>query len=200
MYPEEQLGYQEQEYNTEQTTNAPRRRRKKPQNRPSRWTEESVEAERPVRRRNLRRKRPTLDTWPRLSEFNDYRPQETTEVDKDRAEFEDPLRVDYNINDSSDNRDTFLQDEIHENDNERTKSVIPVQHFENDGIHLKEDKSLSEFSMEAHPDTPLKTEEAEIIREKLREKSPEIKAQDKARVSKVLILIDYLVLTICLEY
>lgn len=55
--------------NTHQTTEMPKRRRKKPENRPIRWTDDVVDLERPIRRRGQRRKRPSLETWPELSEL-----------------------------------------------------------------------------------------------------------------------------------
>ena len=77
--------------NTHQTTEMPKRRRKKPENRPSRWTDEVVDLERPLRRRGQRRKRPSLETWPDLSEFRPTT-QETVEAKTEPAEqvnFED---------------------------------------------------------------------------------------------------------------
>lgn len=78
--------------NSHQTTEMPKRRRKKQENKHSRWTDDVIELERPLRRRGQRRKRPSLETWPDLSEF---RPTtETVEVEAktvsiDQVNFED---------------------------------------------------------------------------------------------------------------
>lgn len=57
--------------NTHQPTEMPKRRRKKPESRPIRWIDDVVDIGRPVRRRGQRRKRPSLETWPELSEFTE---------------------------------------------------------------------------------------------------------------------------------
>ncbi|KAI8432296.1 hypothetical protein MSG28_004716 [Choristoneura fumiferana] len=56
-----------------------RRRRKRPDIRPYRWADEPIE--RPLRRRGLRRKRPTIDSNPRLSEFDSLSPNLTDTKD-----------------------------------------------------------------------------------------------------------------------
>lgn len=59
-----------------------RRRRKRPDIRPYRWADEPVE--RPLRRRGLRRKRPTIDSNPRLSEFGSLNPNITDAKDQQK--------------------------------------------------------------------------------------------------------------------
>lgn len=60
--------------NERQTSEMPKRRRKKIERR-LKWAD-SLEEDRPIRRRGQRRKRPSPELRPKLSEFSDYRPNQ----------------------------------------------------------------------------------------------------------------------------
>lgn len=140
VYPEQAPEYQEQQYT--ETTEMPRRRRKKLDNRRNQWTEDYVEAERPLRKRNHRKKRPSLNAW-RISEFDDA-PQEPI----DRPQGDDLYEHSPNSDDIK--LKELFQEEFHDRFLE-TRSEEPVRSFEplrDDDVQLKEDKSLSEFSLE----------------------------------------------------
>ncbi|XP_049874992.1 uncharacterized protein LOC126373068 [Pectinophora gossypiella] len=88
---QEPLRYRETDYEPEQTTEMPRRRRKKPKHRRNRWAEEYLDIDRPLRRRGQRRKRPSVENdeshWPKLSEFDGSRQDnEPKEVDLEPIE------------------------------------------------------------------------------------------------------------------
>lgn len=138
VYPEQPPQYQEQQYT--ETTEMPRRRRKKLDNRRNQWTEDYLEAERPFRKRNHRKKRPSLNGR-RNSEFDDT-PQES--LDK-------PLGDDVlEINNNDHKLKSRFEEDFHDGYLE-TRTEDPDRSYEtfhDDDVHLKEDKSLSEFSME----------------------------------------------------
>ncbi|KAJ8719677.1 hypothetical protein PYW08_011852 [Mythimna loreyi] len=100
LTPQERFVYPEEPHrpffeldieNSHQTTEMPKRRRKKPENRPIRWTDDVVDLGRPVRRRGQRRKRPSLETWPELSDFTEttQEPVETKTESIHRVNVED---------------------------------------------------------------------------------------------------------------
>ncbi|XP_046967803.1 uncharacterized protein LOC124535588 [Vanessa cardui] len=103
--PEEGISYREaSQAHQEDVIEMPRRRRKKAdyqdskdRNRPTQWTDEGLE--RPLRRRGQRRKRPSLETWPELSEFNGFRPIEHPESSEEILH-EKETRIDSNIENS----------------------------------------------------------------------------------------------------
>lgn len=140
VYPEQAPQYEEQQYT--ETTEMPRRRRKKLDNRRNQWTEDYMEAERPFRKRGHRKKRPSLNGW-RKSEFDDT-PQESL----DRPIGDNLFASSLNSNDPK--LKELFQEEFHDGYLE-TRSEDPdrpYETFRDDEEHLKEDKSLSEFSME----------------------------------------------------
>lgn len=140
VYPEQAPEIHEQEYR--ETTERPRRRRKKLDNRRTQWTEDYVEAERPFRKRNHRKKRPSLNEW-RMSEYDDT-PQESL----DRPQGGD-LYARSPISDDTKLKVIF-QEKFHDRFLE-TRSGEPEKlsdPLHDDDVQLKEDKSLSEFSME----------------------------------------------------
>lgn len=173
--------------------------------RPNRWIETDIG--RPIRRRGQRRKRPSLDNSPELSEFGGYhranRPRE-----KDR---QINIRTEIDDEDVSEPRDYYsLKDDYGENemrhkirrpvsgdylDKERAKIRRPVssqkyviaqENGSQEDKHItKEDKSLSEFSMEVmgHSEALNTDDEFVYIDDKLREKSPRVFLDlDKAQV------------------
>ncbi|KAI5646159.1 hypothetical protein NE865_01621 [Phthorimaea operculella] len=71
---DEPLRYRETQYAP--TTEMPKRRRRRPDNRRNRWTEDYLDIERPLKRRVQRRKRPSADSSPKLSEFAEFRVEE----------------------------------------------------------------------------------------------------------------------------
>lgn len=133
--------------NTRQTTDMPKRRRKKPEARPIRWTEDDVMiAERPLRKNVGRRKKiPSVNTWPDLSEFRDTenlgQEKEETVVEENPHEiiaekvFGHNRKINkYRTSGTKDQYESTAAD--NEDTEEPPKIPIPV------------DKSLSEFSME----------------------------------------------------
>ncbi|KAH9630535.1 hypothetical protein HF086_018451 [Spodoptera exigua] len=141
--------------NTRQTTEMPKRRRKKQENRPTWWNDDVVSLDRPMRRRGQRRKRPSLDKWSELTEFSQ------TPEPQVNAEPLDHHKVEA--------RAEFLQDNpVHENKRELpelapTKIKVEFDHRATNvefplvddrevigepKAQLVEDKSLSEFSSE----------------------------------------------------
>lgn len=144
--------YEEEETNIE-NTETPGKRRKRI--RPNRWTDEPRDTDRPIRRRGQRRKRPSLDTWPELSEFGAYpRNKKIHETDREAI-----IQTDLDDDDISNqqyshrsygNDDEVIIKEI------RTESRRPVSDSrfvkadenKNEYKRPKEDKSLSEFSEE----------------------------------------------------
>lgn len=140
VYPEQPPQYQEQQYT--ETTEMPRRRRKKLDNRRHQWTEDYVEAERPFRKRSHRKKRPTLNGW-RISEFDDT-PQESLD-----RQLGDELFA-HSLNKDGPKPKELFHGELHDG-NLETRTEDPDRPYE--GLHdhdvqLKEDKSLSGFSLE----------------------------------------------------
>lgn len=136
VYPEQAPQYQEQQYI--ETTEMPRRRRKKLDNRRNQWTEDYMEAERPFRKRGHRKKRPSLNGWQK-SEFDDI-PQEPV----DRPLGDDLFAHSHNSNDPKPKELSISYVERRSEDPD-----VPFDTLHDDEEHLKEDKSLSEFSMEA---------------------------------------------------
>ncbi|CAB3247274.1 unnamed protein product [Arctia plantaginis] len=134
--------------NSRQTTEMPKRRRKKPAARPIRWTDDDVMVvERPMRKNAGRRKKiPSLETWPELSEFRDTAnlAQEKVETEPEENPHEIIAEKVFGYNrEITKHRTSGIEDHYEsmaaENvqDTEETSKIpIPV------------DKSLSEFSME----------------------------------------------------
>ncbi|XP_072931488.1 uncharacterized protein [Epargyreus clarus] len=194
VYHEEYRPYQHEKFN--QQAGVIRRRRKQfdsgQTERLNTWTDETVDANRPlVRKRGHKRKRPAVeDTWRELSEFNLYRPNENTEEinyetyiqPTEPIKYEDKLNYysageihlqndDTVIKSGSDEREPPKSQEANFNDEH-------VQYTEADDNSDtkkddKEDKSLSEFSLEINPiQTP--TEDMIDTHEKLSEKSTNV--------------------------
>lgn len=193
--------------------------------RPNRWVETTSDTERPIRRRGQRRKRPSLNNWPVLSEFNGlYRNNNPHENEREAT-----TKIDIDKDDDNDDEDVFPRQRFVEdyadikirkkirrpvsNDNvdkERAQIRQPVPRYrkvaqeddDEEGLRYvidqenqnqedkplaKEDKSLSEFSMEVMGrfEPPNTDNEFVDVNDKLREKSPGIiVGMDKAQVSK----------------
>lgn len=184
--PEDPNSY-EPEHSTE--TEQPRRRRRKPETRRNRWTEDYLDTERPLRRRGQRRKRPSLENWPKLSEFNEYRSDENPEpvrTEEPKQESDETIRYNEPFNEQFVNSDF---DNTPKSDTSRPEYVDPfVQSpLEYEDFKIKQDKSLSEFSLEeSYNDKKLLAkEELSDLKEKLSEKSTAIKEQVKGYVSCV---------------
>lgn len=140
VYPEQPPQYQEQQYT--ETTEMPRRRRKKLDNRRTQWTEDYVEVERPFRKRSHRKKRPSRNGW-RISEFDD-----TPQDSPDRPLGDDLIAHSPNMDGSK--LKERNQEEFHDGNLETRMEDPdkPYETFHDDNVHLQEDKSLSEFSLE----------------------------------------------------
>lgn len=163
--------------NTRQTTEMPKRRRKKTESRPIRWTDDVVDIERPVRRRGQRRKRPSLDTWPELSEFRIPASIKHEQVEA-KTESIDPVGID-DIREESPQEDIVqAYDNEHEFKelitsnlqlglNQRATNIgfpLPLddgeEKVERKTDHIGEDKSLSEFSSEVMITAPRPTKQS----------------------------------------
>lgn len=141
---------------TRQTTEMPKRRRKKTENRPTRWTDDVMELERPMRRRGQRRKRPSLDKWPELSEFSQtVPPQPNTEPpelhngDDARPELRRDAPLYENKQELAELSPTKIKVEF---DQLGPNIEFPLgddkESFVEPTVQLVQDKSLSEFSSE----------------------------------------------------
>jgi hypothetical protein len=174
---------------TQDTTEMPRRRRKKVNFRPNRWLDESLGSEVPLRRRLQRRKRPSLDTWPELSEFGGFVKDSETENSRER------IKVDHEDRGIGDLVYKGLEGEEEYVDKEikiqisRPKSTFPIDEdeIETPKYVAKEDKSLSEFSMEVMNPVEKKSEDiytySPYIDNKIKEKTVKVFYDiDKAKV------------------
>lgn len=173
-------------YEPEQSTEAdqPRRRRRKQESRRNRWTEDNLDTERPLRRRGQRRKRPSLENWPRLSEFNEYRSDEIP-IEEPKQESDEKVRYNEPFN------EYFVRSDFEtlpKSDPSRPDLIDPfVQSpIEYENTQMKQDKSLSEFSAEeANNDKKVLTSQELLeLNKKLSEKSPLIKEEQKGYVSR----------------
>ncbi|KAM3961530.1 uncharacterized protein ACR2FA_004426 [Aphomia sociella] len=181
---------QEPEYTLDTTDESPRRRRKKLNTRTNRWADDTVDTEKSVRRRGYRRKRPTLDTWPELSEFSGYHKVESS-VENDKLPLERDLQVESNLYKNQDSQSIFLNRK-NENNSDREDEEIKSANMtpeneegvlktgrENkaDKDKIQEDKSLSEFSAEMFMEEKSKLEydNTAHIQTKLKDKSPNSK-------------------------
>ncbi|XP_037293397.1 uncharacterized protein LOC115443553 isoform X2 [Manduca sexta] len=160
-YPEEPLRpyFDEEMPNARQTTETVKRRRRKPEGKPLEWVAGPLEIERPLRRRGQRRKRPSLEPWPQLSEFDEYNSEKTTKGIT--TETKTPLNTYDNTHQDNENQNENPMS-ITANDNgelTEQKPLIEETDFplgpeEKDfeflinKPELQEDKSLSEFSIE----------------------------------------------------
>uniref|UniRef100_A0A2A4JXM8 Uncharacterized protein n=1 Tax=Heliothis virescens TaxID=7102 RepID=A0A2A4JXM8_HELVI len=180
VYPEEPpRPYFEVDFeNTHQTTEMPKRRRKKPETRPIRWTDDVVEMERPVRRRGQRRKRPSLETWPELNEFKLTEPvieaeaktDSIAQVNIDDIRMEIPqadfVQMNQNKQETPDQRPSKLQLDLKQ---QATDVVFPVPVDDTDEIgnpqkvQTGEDKSFSEFSSEVFMTETRPTKRSNIL-------------------------------------
>lgn len=169
VYPEQPPQYREQQYM--ETTEMPRRRRKKLDSRRNQWTEDYVESERPFRKRSHRKKRPTLNGR-RISEFEDT-PQESLDTQIGDELFEQSLNKD------GPKPKELFHGEFHDG-NLQIKTEDPdrpYEVFDDHDVHLNEDKSLSVFSLEV----PNNKEHFDEEKDPHLEQSPENKLHDKAQ-------------------
>ncbi|XP_063828683.1 uncharacterized protein LOC135078054 [Ostrinia nubilalis] len=198
----------EQEEVNNQDPETGRRRQKL---RPNRWTEGAIDPDRPMRKRGQRRKRPSLGNWPRLSEFGDYHRDDkdrdihtSDEADGQGHGYYSRKRIedDYDEHVRTKIRHPVSDDYVPK---ERTKLRRPnsnsryviSQETGNEEERpekeklVKEDKSLSEFSMELMgPLEPTEDDQSPDIDDKLREKSPRIflnmdKAQEHGTIDPI---------------
>ncbi|XP_021201544.3 titin [Helicoverpa armigera] len=164
--------------NIHKTTEMPKRRRKIPENRPIRWTDDVVEIERPVRRRGQRRKRPSLEAWPELNEFKNIEPaseakaktETLDQVNIDDIRVEIPqaefVQMNENIQEKPEQKPSKLKLELKQL---ATDVIIPLPVDDSDGIlapqrvHAAEDKSLSEFSSEFFMTEPRPTKRSNSL-------------------------------------
>ncbi|CAK1582719.1 unnamed protein product [Parnassius mnemosyne] len=148
-------------------TEMPQRRRKKIDTKTTGWNEEIVEQKRPLQRKGQRRKRPAQEPWHELSEFGDFSEDENhseknvrnkkqritnDETDDDNNESRKEhftLKQFYN---EERKRDPDQARDVTEEEDEDEPSQFPInrdnEHVENNEPQIKQDKSLSEFSLE----------------------------------------------------
>lgn len=153
--------------NERQTSETPKRRRKKIQ-RKIKWAD-SIEEDRPTRRT----KQPRVETWPELSEFDDYRPNQA------------PQNVDEEA--TTDQIMTMNEDE-HGDDFRSTQKLFQgifesredVDTLKTKNLDNEKDKSVSEFS----PEDYFKAGDRKLdMHEKMKDKMPQYaKQNDKAQV------------------
>ncbi|XP_022826710.1 uncharacterized protein LOC111356540 [Spodoptera litura] len=181
--------------NTRQTTEMPKRRRKKPENRPSRWTDDVVELERPMRRRGQRRKRPSLDKWPELSEFSQaVPPQLNTEplehhnVDDMRAELRRDGQIYENKKELAELSPTKIKVEFDQLGTNIEFPSVDDREAVEPKVQLVEDKSLSEFSSENVGTAPLRPmKRSQNVNSKdQHNKTPDSKKLDKPQDSNLM--------------
>lgn len=163
-YPDEPpRPYYDVDYeNNRQTTEMPKRRRKKPDQRPIRWTDdEMVVVERPLRKRSgARRKRPSLEKWPTLSEFSDFS-NINHDVLEGKTESSYPIPTD-NVHEV--NLPEIMDHNVYDNDKADKKPAYnkedqPLVYPTNGREYIEQktnprldDRSLSEFSLESITD------------------------------------------------
>ncbi|XP_047534091.1 uncharacterized protein LOC125068816 [Vanessa atalanta] len=169
--PQEGTSYREaSQAHQEDVIEMPRRRRKKAdyqdskdRNRPTHWSDEGLE--RPLRRRGQRRKRPPLETWPELSEFNGFRPVEQPDSSEEILH-EKETRIDSNI-DNSRNEDRDENEKIESNieiDDQSEAQFVEVttqiNHIKNnlkyEAISHKDGPRSVNFMKATKPNTTLK--------------------------------------------
>ncbi|CAK1543157.1 unnamed protein product [Leptosia nina] len=113
---------------------------------------DGVDIERPVRRRGHRRKRPpTVEPWPELSEFGDLRPHYDVPVDAEWAgKKEEPIDNDEPVlnehTNQEDRDDEETPDTYPQADNEAPELSVSENTF---AATPQSDRSLSEFSLES---------------------------------------------------
>ncbi|KAJ2951670.1 hypothetical protein O0L34_g13830 [Tuta absoluta] len=160
---DEPLRYRETQYAP--TTEMPKRRRRRPDNRRNRWTEDYVDIERPIKRRVQRRKRPSADSSPKLAEFGEF-----------RAEEEAPRLQDYPPG----------PDKSYDYANEDRTYPEQHQHYlhmKADNLYMIEDSQSASLVEKINPPetttTPQENDEHEIIKDsKGFEKVPSDRASD----------------------
>lgn len=145
-----------QSRNSELLVNPPdmtKRRRK--HNRKNAWVksegwEDEVEIDRPVRKRGHRRKRPpTIETWPRLSEFDNLRPSEKLPEDnlwnnKETEPIDNGEGINiYEQKNKEDNQEKYDETPETSEIEEISKTILPENEVP------KNEESLSEFSLES---------------------------------------------------
>ncbi|XP_045526318.1 uncharacterized protein LOC123715376 [Pieris brassicae] len=164
---ERQISSNTQSRNTEFAVDPPdtkrhrKHNRKNTRNNQKDWEDES-DVERPVRRRGHRRKRPpTIDSWPRLSEFDHLRPSEAIAEENVWNKETEPIHNENIWNKDSepiDNEDdTNIEQENKEDmeENHDDTQDVPIEVVsetnapESNAPVLQNDKSLSEFSLES---------------------------------------------------
>ncbi|CAG4945837.1 unnamed protein product [Parnassius apollo] len=153
--------YNEDKYRSH--TEMPQRRRKKIDTKPTGWNEEIVEQGRPLQRKNQRRKRPAQEPWHELSEFGDFSDDENPS-EKNVRNQKPRITSDETEDDNNENRKAkftlkqFYNEErkrdpdeardVTEEEDEDEPSQFPIEQEENNAPQTKQDKSLSEFSLE----------------------------------------------------
>lgn len=170
-------------------TDAPVKRRKKLS--ATRWPDDETRPEiRPIRRRGQRRKRPSLQTWPELSEFSS--------IPRDRKLLEDnrDTMIQTHIDDDDLTNPRYLHKTFGDSGERRMKNIKPVPQtrfvLTDDNTkplgRIRDDQSLSEFSIELmDPAEKSYTENDEYeykqVTSKMHEKSPGIHYNlDKVKV------------------
>ncbi|XP_047516929.1 uncharacterized protein LOC125057329 [Pieris napi] len=156
-----------QSRNTEFAVDPPETKRRRKHNRKNRWNNQKdwgdeSDVERPVRRRGHRRKRPpTIDTWPRLSEFDHLRPSEAIDEENVWNKETEPIHnenvwnKDSEAIDNEDDTNIEQENKEHMEDNHDDTPDIPIEVVsetnspESNAPMLQHDKSLSEFSLES---------------------------------------------------
>lgn len=173
-YPDAALpSYSETDYgNNHETTELPRRRRKRINARPNRWADDVLDSDRPIRRRTQRRKRPSFDPWAQSMEhYGRQRSEPSTGIDKNARSEDDEQQMGEKIYiNNEDHREKYHQNNLpteYENENpqkshaELTPDIImrdpnvEVVALPDVSVNsqinvpnMQEDKSLSEFSLE----------------------------------------------------
>ncbi|CAG9788152.1 unnamed protein product [Diatraea saccharalis] len=175
----------------------PRRRRKRI--RPNRWRDEPVNEDAPIRRRLQKRKRPSLDNWPILSEFGEFgrdtkedreiedgrNTKDDGDIDNDRyteVAQDDDEKYTKDTSDLNHKRvdadDEYIDKEIKLHmPRPKSKFSLTGKVEDESQFMLKEDKFLSEFSMEIMNPTDKnekKSQEFINLQNKINEKSPTI--------------------------
>ncbi|CAH0400072.1 unnamed protein product [Chilo suppressalis] len=186
--------HQQYDLPSEDEAEMPRRRRKKV--RPNRWTDEPIDENVPIRRRlQRRRKRPSLDNRPTLSEFGGF--SRDTENNKDSELVpdykEEGIGIDNIKYKTFDVDDEYMEREIKVPESKPKRKFTLLEDNEESDITLKEDKSLSEFSMEVLNSNEKNKDDSQGVNnvnlhDKVREKSPTIFYNMDSSQEKVLVL------------
>ncbi|XP_068631447.1 TNF receptor-associated factor family protein DDB_G0272098-like [Battus philenor] len=182
--------------NNRPLTEMPNRRRKKTDVKHNNWYDEPIEKERPLRVKTQKR-RPEQEPWHEFSEFGDIPADENLEINVgnqkheisnyeteiDNSESREPRLTLNQFYNEERNRNVEATGDITDEENEDEPSQFTVSKYneyeEHSTPEIKEDKSLSEFSLESSP--PVRISRNKINEEsQMKEIFNDIKEQKKA--------------------